>query len=63
MRRNYFNFLSFNEHPRDENCRIHVLMDLISTFRTAELLIMSRNPFTSAHHAELIISMSVRQCE
>ena len=39
-----------------------MLMDLISTFRTAEL-IMSRNPLTSDHHAELVISTSVWQCD
>ena len=37
-----------------------MLMDLIPIFRTAELK-MSRNPLTSDHHAELVISMSVWQ--
>ena len=39
-----------------------MLMDLIPTFRTAEL-IMSLNPLTSDHYAELVISMSVWQCD
>ena len=39
-----------------------MLMDLIPTFRTAEL-IMNRNPLTSDHHAKLVTSMSVWQCD
>ena len=51
---------SLNKHPIYENIVEYtlMLMDLIPTFRTAEL-IMSRNPLTSDHHAELVIGMSV----
>ena len=55
---------SLNEHPIDENIVEYtlMLMDLIPTFRTAEL-IMNRNPLTSDHHAELVIGMSMWQCD
>ena len=51
---------SLNEHPIDENIVVEytlMLMDLIPTFRIAEL-IMSRNPLTSDNHVELV-SLSV----
>ena len=38
-------------------------MDLIPTFRTAELIMSRNNPFTSDYHDELVISMSVWQCD
>ena len=40
-----------------------MLMDLIPTFRTAELTATQPQPMTSDHHAELVISMSVWQCD